>query len=371
MIIMENKRQFCFLRFIFRCLYPLFFLFFGFLYAETPSAEIIEVEGSPFIITRGGTDLNFPSGGKTRVELLAGDVVKTLSGGKLVIEGSSGLRIQLAENSAFFLRPEGYPSPSKPENLSASIGTANAGENMFSGELFYGRMRISASGEAAPSVISVSSFSVFPGVGSDFGCDILYVQPESEGRFPSVNRVSCFTGSVTVVQGGPSPAYSSPVILNEGDMITEGIPGSSVTQVFTALAPVSQEILDFWDISGKEAAEPVIVAEIPVTEPVEPAPGIQEQQTEEFSLPVKEKETPSLQEKILPEEPMKRTFSLNKQTMRTVSGIMFLSGFVMTGVTMYFYLNDWSPKLVEPLGVTSGVLIGSSLIPAFFSLFVD
>lgn len=360
MIIMEKERQFYFLRYVFRFLFPVVFLFSGFLYGESRvPAEVIEVEGGSFAVTRSGTDLTFPSGDEDRIELFAGDIVKTFRGTELVIKGSSGIVIRLAENSAFFLRPDDYPSPSVSGTQSSSVAVSSGG-NMFSGELFYGRARITSSAETGPSVVSVSSFSVFPDQESDFGCDILYVKPEAEDRFPSLNRVACFSGSVTVVQNGGSPAYSSPFVLNEGDMITEGIPGSSVSQVLTALAPVSPEILDFWDISS------VTFSLKPEQKFMQEAVAVPEAAVSEA-----EKEVPSLQEKILPEENAKKGLLSNKRMMRSVSGVMFLSGLVMTGVTMFFYLNDASSNLVEPLAVTSGVLVGTSLVPAVFSLFID
>lgn len=337
---MENKRRF--MGFAFRFFIAALCAASAGVYAETAVARITAAEGGAFFVTRGGDDLSFSSVGDAAVDLFSGDIIKTSSGTLLTLHASSGIVVYIAENSAFFLRPADYPSASEnPEGEPSAFA--------FHGELFYGRIRLVSPAEAAPSSVSASSFFVYPSAGSDLGCDILYMPAEEEGgeAFSGVNAVACFSGFATVVRGADSAESSSPVVLQKGEMISADIPANSDARLVVSVDAIDAgktDTLDFWGIGGREVA----------ALPSDPSGEAAEQ---------------SLQERILPEQSERG--GLDKQTLKTTAGVMFFGGLLLTGVTMYCVLNDYADNAVVPLAVSSGVLVGGSLVPAIMSLFAD
>lgn len=334
---MENKRHPAYFLPFFRPAFCALFLLAALSRAAAVPGSVAGASGGEFSVTRGGTGYVFHASAATQLplELQEGDIVKTGSGTSLRIRDASGADVFLEENTAFFLRPEDYPS-----------GNADGAALPAAGELFYGRMRVvSPAGQPGPKIL-VSSLTVVPEPEADFACDMLYTA-SSGGEA----AVSCFSGSAAVYRqtGEPAPVSGggvpSPVTLHAREMLRDSPDTGASAAVPLAVEPVPDAVLAFWDIPRPEPAE-----NLPAAEP---------------SVP--------MQERILPEtvQPSPSRPFFTKDSLRTGGALLFFGGFLLSGATMYVMLNETAPGAVKPLGVSSALLLSSGLITLLLSGFAD
>ena len=217
------------------------FLFSLFCLAAAPYANITYAEGSSFILIRDNekTDWSVDDGSVFGMEVKPGDILQTA--GKTFLEvyiNPLSATVQIAENTSFRCDAD-------------STGTQS------SGALFYGRVRAKVAKLTGSSSYKITSPSLVAGVrGTEFGCDVIAVRPDSTAQSSDVgdptavssvlNRVFCLEGSVMVTD-----ASSQVVIINQDEMVEQLVDSvndaDSVDAGPLEKKSLDDEVRDFWE----------------------------------------------------------------------------------------------------------------------------
>lgn len=244
--------------------------------AAAPWASIAYAEGTSFMLVRDGKTSTYSvdSAAVFGMELRRGDILQTASSTFLEIYVTSvKASVQVAENTSF------------------KCDSDSTGEQV-TGELYYGRVRAKVAKLAGASSFRITTPTLVAGVrGTDFGCDVIAVRPSassagaaapaasttaaSSASAPTLNRVFCFEGTVTVAlspeaaeaarkaQKGASSSIE-PVLISQNEMVetvvasgggtstvlpaTSGGVAAGTTAVGAALSKtaISGEVSSFW-----------------------------------------------------------------------------------------------------------------------------